>query len=143
MAEDARMCNGGGRHLWSACALDGDERLANPTPTGGVRSRNGARDFLTIDPAERRRMAEVARFAIGGSDRHAAAVAGRQAAIDAVAIGIIGDDENALLGLRADIAAKEDGKGEGGEKTAHGLARWSFYGFLQIRRMRGKLLSVG
>jgi hypothetical protein len=56
----------------------------------------------------------VVRLAVGGRDHLSAGGAGCQAAVDAIAVGIVADDENALFGLcsRAEGDARNDERGE-------------------------------
>src|SRR5262249_29858660 len=86
-----------GRSAASAQALDGDEFVAGG---GVVGRRHGAGDLLALDPAERRGFRVVAGLAIGGRNRRAAGRAGGETAVDAVAVGVVGNDERALFGLR-------------------------------------------
>ena len=54
---------------------------------------------------------ELARLAIGGRGGGAAGRAGGEAAVDAVAVGIVGDDEDALFRLRGG-GAEQHGEGD-------------------------------
>src|SRR5262249_31659487 len=86
-----------GRSAASAQALDGDKFV----PGGGaVGRRHRAGDLLALDPAKRRGFRVVASLAIGGGNRRAAGRAGGETAVDAIAVGIVGNDEGALFGLR-------------------------------------------
>src|SRR5262249_35833917 len=95
----------------SAQALDGDELVARGSARG---RRHRAGDLLALDLAERRRFHVVAGLAIGGGNRHAAARARGETAVDAVAVGIVGDDERTPFGLRrsAEKGSREDERGE-------------------------------
>src|SRR5271157_5138357 len=77
-------------------ALDGDELVAGG---GAVGHRNGAGDLVAIDPAEGCRSNVAARLAIGGRYRNPATRPCRKAAVHAIAIGVVGDDEGALFGM--------------------------------------------
>src|SRR5438132_578853 len=94
-----------------AQALDGDELVAG----GGAGGRwHRAGDLLALDLAKRRRFLVVAGLAIGGGHGRAAARAAGETAVDAVAVGIVGDDERTLFGLRRSAAngSREDERGE-------------------------------
>src|SRR5262249_23406374 len=95
----------------SAQALDGDEFVAGG---GTVGRRHGARDLLALDPAKRRGFRVVAGLAIGGRNRRPADRAGGETAVDAVAVGIVGNDEGALFGLRrsAENGGRQHERGE-------------------------------
>src|SRR5258708_32232083 len=83
----------------SARALDGDELLADAAAAGIVGHRNGSGDVVLVDLVERGGLGELARLAIGGRCGRSAMRAGGEAAVDAVAVGRVGDDEGARLGL--------------------------------------------
>src|SRR5262249_7453751 len=83
--------------------------------------RDRTRDLVTVDLAEGCRLNEVARLAIGSRDRGPAARPARQTAIDAIPVGIVGDDEDARFSLRGDVAEEDGRKGQHGGKGAHGL----------------------
>ena len=55
------------------------------------------------------RLGELARLAVGGGDGRAAMGAGGEAAVDAVAVGVVGDDENVFFRLRGG-GAEQHGK---------------------------------
>ena len=118
-------------------------RRIRRAPSSPVGHGDRPGDLVAVDFAEGCRPGIVARLAIGGGDRHPATRAGRQAAVDAVAVGIVGDDEGALLGLR--------GRGENGgrERRARRTGTASLTppapGFPEIgttRTMRGKLKAA-
>src|SRR5262249_40284018 len=100
----------------SGRALDRDEFVGLDES-----GRDRTRDLVTVDLAERGCLDEVARLAIGGRHRGPAACPARQTAIDAIAVGIVGDDEDALFSLRGDVAEEDSRKGQHGGKSAHGL----------------------
>src|SRR5215831_10135727 len=114
-----KICRAGGlrardrrrRGAASTQTLDGDEFVAGGR-AGGRRHRAG--DLLALDLAERGRFHVVAGLAIGGGHGGAAARAGGETAVDAVAVGIVGDDERTLFGLRrsAENGGREDDRGE-------------------------------
>src|SRR4051794_527556 len=81
----------------SARALNGDELLADAAAAGIVGHRNGSGDVVLVDLVERGGLGELARLAIGGRGRRAAMRAGGEAPVDAVAVGRVGDDEDASL----------------------------------------------
>jgi hypothetical protein len=58
-------------------------------------------------------------MAIGSCHRDAASFAAREAAIDAVTVRIVFDDENALLGQSRHSAAQNGGKRQGGDDVSH------------------------
>ena len=63
-------------------------------------------------------------MAISVRDRGAASRAGGEATIDAVAVGVVRDNEHPLLGLGGEAAAKGGGDGEGGDDEPHETTRW-------------------
>src|SRR5262249_26791701 len=102
------------RRRCSACsaqALDGDELVAGG---GAVGRRHRAGDLLALDLVERGGFHVVAGLAIGGGSRRPAVRAGRETAVDPVAVGIVGNDEGTLFGLRrsAENGSREDERGE-------------------------------
>src|SRR5262249_23668797 len=94
-----------------AQALDGDEFVAGG---GAVGRRHRAGDLLALDLVERGGFHVVAGLAIGGGNRRPAGRAARETAVDPVAVGIVGNDEGALFGLRrsAENGGREDERGE-------------------------------
>src|SRR5437868_5199219 len=97
-----------------ARTLDRDELVASAGGAGGVTGRDCAGDVRAIELAKRGCLREFARLAIGGCDRLAARGAAGEAAVDAVPIGIVGDYENALLGLSRNVAVEHCREGESG-----------------------------
>src|SRR3954453_8946431 len=99
-------------------ALDGDEFV---TRAGAGGRRHGTRDLLALDLAEGGDLDVIVGLAIGGGNHHPAARAGRQTAVDAIAVGIVADDEYPRFGLRrpAESTARDD---ERGEKIPHRCA---------------------
>src|ERR1700756_4182874 len=100
-------------------ALDGDESIA-AAAAAAAGGRDRARDVVAVDLAERRRLAELMRMAVGGRRRAAAALAGRQAAVDAVAVRIVGDDGDALFRPCRRRRADDRRKRENRESDPHG-----------------------
>src|SRR5262245_7247007 len=98
-----------------APALDRDELVGF-----GEAGRDHTRNLVAIDLAEGSSVRELARLAIGGCYRGAAACAGGQAAVDAVAIGIVRDDEDTRFGLSGDVAIEDGRKGKRSGNGAHG-----------------------
>ena len=62
-------------------------------------------DLLALDLAEGGDLDVIVGLAIGGGNHHPAACAGRQTAVDAIAVGIVADDEYPRFGLRSRAAA--------------------------------------
>ena len=93
-----------------AVADDGDEIVAfGPFAAARTAVRNGAGDVVTVDFAVARGLGKLMRLAIGVGRRRAAFVAGRQATVDAIAVGIVGDDEHLSVRLRARSTKAKDG----------------------------------
>lgn len=92
-------------------ADDGDEVVAGRTlAAAGTAGRDRAGDLVAVDFAEGRSLREFVGFAVGVRCRRAAFGAGSKAAVDAVAVGIVGDDEHlALCCRRTDGAKAKDG----------------------------------
>src|SRR5262249_52732969 len=67
----------------------------------------------------------VAGLAIGGGNRRPAGRAARETAVDPVAVGIVGNDERTLFGLRrsAENGGSEDERGEQIPHPLHPLPR--------------------
>src|SRR4051812_7216 len=86
---------------------------------GGAVGRDRAGDLVLVDLVERGGLGKLARLAIGGRGGGAALLAAGEAAVDAVAVGVVGDDENLFLRLRGRCAEQRD-KGDGGNKGSHG-----------------------
>ena len=57
----------------------------------------GVEEFLALDPAEGSSLGEFARAAIGGRDRGPTARSRCQATVDAIAVRIVGNDEDPIL----------------------------------------------
>src|SRR5262249_22015756 len=113
LAEEKRPCNAASRRGVRTCAvfelifrrrarrlaqaLDCDELIAWGRAIG---HGDPTRDLVAVHLAERSRPNEITRSAVSGGDRNSAGCATGQTAIDAIAIGIIGNDERTPLGLR-------------------------------------------
>lgn len=80
-------------------------------------ARAPAGNFLAIDLVECLGLCKSLRLAVGIGGRHAALFPRSQATIDAVAVGVIGDDEHAPLGLRS--VGKPDQSGETDQYCSH------------------------
>ena len=74
--------------------------------------RHGARDFVRIDPSIGRGLCEIPRLAIGQRGMGAALLALGEALVDAIAVGLVGNDENPAVGPRG----RPDEKRHAGEK---------------------------
>src|SRR3954464_9299487 len=83
-----------------------------------------AGDLLPVDLAEGRREGELAGLAVGGGGGLAAILARGETAIDAIAVGVVGDDEDTLFRVRG-RRAQQDGEGDRGEEGSHIGARGS------------------
>src|ERR1700730_2682930 len=81
--------------LRSARALDGDEFLAAAAATEAGIGGNSPGNLVAIHLAKRTGLGKCTRLAVRGRNRHAAAGTAGQASIDAVTVGIVGDDEHA------------------------------------------------
>src|SRR5262245_41192603 len=103
-----------------ARALDRDEFLAGLAFAGATR-RHRAGDLVAVEPPVGGRPIVIARAAISGGGGRAAGRAGGEAAVDAVAVGVVGDNESALLGRRRDrdVDIERSTKGERGKHVAH------------------------
>src|SRR5436190_8958344 len=86
-------------------ALDCDEFVPG---RGAIGRGNRACDLVAIDLAEGGRPHVVAGLTVGGCNGNAAFGPGCEASVDTVAVGVIGNDEDALFSLRA--SAEEDGR---------------------------------
>ena len=65
---------------------------------------NRAGDFVGIDPAVGAGLGKIPRLAVGAGGVGAAFVAPGEAMVDAIAVGLVGDDEDAAVGQRRPIA---------------------------------------
>ena len=109
----------------SARADDGDQVVAfGALAAAGAAGRDRAGDLVAIDFAEGRGLGEFARLAIGIGGRRAAFGAGRQTPVDAVAVGVIGDDEYAPFRLRGIDQAKAESSAETDQDCAHETVRF-------------------
>src|SRR5262249_51969884 len=94
-------------------AFDGDELVAvGAAAAGAAGGRDRAGDVVPVDLAVRGGLPELVRAAIGGGGCVAAGGAAGEAAGDAVAVGVVGDDEGALFRGRGRKTGPEGRKGE-------------------------------
>lgn len=98
-----------------APADDGDDRALSATAGRRIGVGNGAGDLVAADLAERIRLGVGVRLAVGVGGKRAAFFLIGEAAIDAVIVGVVGDDEHAPLGARC--AGKAQHHGKTGYKT--------------------------
>jgi hypothetical protein len=97
----------------SARALDGDEVVAGATfARARAAGRNGTGYVVAIDLAEGHGLREFVRVAVCIRRGLPAGCARCKAAIDAVTVGVIGDDEYPLFGLRGAGAEKHGRDGD-------------------------------
>src|SRR6202035_104522 len=82
----------------SALASDGDVFVATGMAAVPARLGNRAGDLVGVDAAIGRGFREIPRLAIGSGGISAAGLALGQALVDAVAVALIGDDEDAAVG---------------------------------------------
>src|SRR5882724_6122487 len=101
-----------------ARALDRDEVVAGAAFAGTGVGRDRAGDLVLVDLAVGRGLGELPRLAVGGCGGCAALGTGGQAAVDAVAVGVVGDDKYAFFRLRG-RRAEQQGEGDGGEEGSH------------------------
>ena len=82
-----------------ALASDGD--VFNATGTAAVCAGLGNRAgyLFRLDPSVRRCFREIPRMAIGVGGMCTTFVAPRQALVDAISVGLVGNDENAAVGV--------------------------------------------
>src|SRR5207237_701663 len=110
-----------------ARALDRDELIATAAFAGTGVGRDRAGDFVLVDLAVGCGLGEFPRLAVGGCGSGAAPGAGSEAAVDAVAVSVVGDDEYAFFRLRG-RRAEQQGEGDSGEEGSHGSAHGSWTG---------------
>jgi len=107
-------------HCALALAGNGDVLCATkPGAFARISFRNRAGDLIRVDPAELGCDRKVPLTAIGIGHRRAAAIALGQALIDAVAVRLIGDDEDAAIGERGG-GGQDSGRGDKANKGTHG-----------------------
>src|SRR5664279_4357745 len=102
-----------------------------------------AYDVVAVDLAVGRGRGELVRLAIGVGRRRAALVTGSQAAVDAIAVAVIGDDEHAPFRLRGAGETDAQNGGEADQECTHDKAR--LLGGARpapTTRMRAKSLSA-
>ena len=118
------------REMWAALqgedlarADDGDDVAGVAAAAAGAAGRDRAGDVIAVDLAVGRGRGELVRLAIGVGRRRAALVAGRQAAVDAIAVAVIGDDEHAPFRLRGAGETDAQNGGESDQECTHDKAR--------------------
>src|SRR4051794_23636159 len=89
----------------------------------GIARRNRPGNLVAVDPPERGGLGEILCLAIGGGDRPAASGTTGEAAVDPVAVGIIGDDEDAFFSRGRHVAVEGCCEGERGQYAPHGKTR--------------------
>src|SRR5579872_289896 len=103
----------------SARALNGDEMVAAAAFARGAGvGRDGAGNVVAAHFAERVRLRERVRAAIGVGHRLAAGSTRGETCVDAIAVRLVGEDEHALLGVRR-RARKNDGQRRCGNDGTH------------------------
>ena len=82
-------------------ALAGDRDILHAAETRAFTAGclwNRTRNLVRIDAPEGTGFGKIALFAIGAGHRSAALLAARQALVDAIAVRLVGDDENPAVG---------------------------------------------
>src|SRR5580765_8095903 len=87
------------RKRGSARADDRDHIAVIVIATVRAATRSATRNVAVIDFVEGRGLRKSLRLAVGIGGGRAALFPGSEAAVDAVAVGVVGDDEHAPLGL--------------------------------------------
>jgi hypothetical protein len=105
-----------------AAALDGDKPVAN-SGLAGLGSQNRAGDLAVSDLAVRKDVVELALPAVGCRDRLAAGGTVCKAAVDAIAIGVVGDDKHALFGFSRQRGAEQQGADKNDVSDPHSTVR--------------------
>src|SRR6476469_736170 len=99
-SSNRRGCSDVWRNSRLAVADDGDDLAFGVAAAAGRAGRDSAGDVVALDLSVGTGRGELVRFAIGVGGSRPAFVAGGEAAVDAVAVRFVGDDEHAVLGLR-------------------------------------------
>src|SRR5262249_41586415 len=101
-------------------ALAGDCNIFVAMAMGAVCAGfgDGAGNFVGIDPAIGRGLGEIPRLAVAARDLRAAFLAPGEALVDAVAVRLVIDDEDAGLG-RCSGRSNDEGTGEEREQGSH------------------------
>ena len=110
-------------HHASARALDGEEIAAGIATARRAAIGHGPGDVAAIDPLERDCVPKRAALAEGGRRGIAAASPARKALVDAVAVAIAPNNEDAPFRLRGGERSDDDAGNGNGENGAHGRAR--------------------
>jgi len=102
-----------------ALAGDGDifGAAAETAAFAGFDHRSG--HFIGLDPTERSSLGEVVRLAIGSRHRRPAAFALGEAQIDAVTVGLVGDNKDPAVGRSAGQRQQQRTDGQG-QNRSHG-----------------------
>ena len=102
--------------------------------------RNGAGHLARIDPAIGHRVGVFVGVAIGARRRRAAVFALGKSLIDAIAVGLIGDEKDLAVRARGGGKAEEQAGGEDGKDRSHGAPgrRGSLY---TVRRERLRMIN--
>jgi hypothetical protein len=103
----------------SARADDGDYVAGVVTAAAAIGIGDCSGNIATIRLMVGRSLRESLRLAIGVGRRRAAFFAGGKATVDAIAVGIIGDDEHASLGLCGRHLAEAQQRNEADENCPH------------------------
>ena len=98
--------------LYSARADDGDHIAGAIATTVGNTGRSCPGNLATVDLVVDRGLGKSLRLAIGIGDGRAALRAGGEASVYAIAVGIVGDDEHAPLGVRGTGEAQQNNKAD-------------------------------
>src|ERR1019366_7642006 len=106
-----------------ARADDGDDVAGVAAAAAGAAGRDRAGDVIAVDLAVGRGRGELVRLAIGVGRRRAAFVARCEAAVDAIAVAVIGDDEHAPFRLRGAGETDAQNGGEADQEYTHDKAR--------------------
>jgi len=106
-----------------ARALNGDEVGAGSAAAAPAKIGNAPGDLLAIGLSEGDGLRVLAASAEGGCGRRSALRAAGEATIDAVAVGIVGDDEDPLFCLRGGKGGDDRAKDRDGKQGTHRPAR--------------------
>ncbi len=92
-----------------------------PPSSAGLGNR--ARDLVRVDAAIGGGVGKIARLAVGAGGMGAASLAARQALVDAIAVRLVGDDEDAAVGRRRRCGSNKGTGQEGGYEFACGTGK--------------------
>lgn len=103
-----------GNRLVATSALAGNRDVFAASRMAAIfaRLRDGAGDFVRIDPSIGCGLREIPRLTVGLGGMSAAFFAPGKALVDAIAVGLVGNDENPAVGPRC----RPDNKRHAGEK---------------------------